>query len=157
MSTYDRKKGSFLMLMASLFFSTMSAIGHLLENIPAMEKTFFRNVLSVFLVLWIIRKENIPLRLAPGTLPSHLMRSLFGTLGVVGGFYAMDHMVLSDATILMELSPFFIILFSALYGLLLFGQLSDGISYLGYGVILLAAVLSFLHKRKEGTEPSQKG
>ena len=113
MSTYDRKKGSFLMLMASLFFSTMSAIGHLLENIPAMEKTFFRNVLSVFLVLWIIRKENIPLRLAPGTLPSHLMRSLFGTLGVVGGFYAMDHMVLSDATILMELSPFFIILFSS--------------------------------------------
>lgn len=36
-------------------------------------------------------------------------------LGVVGNYYAMSHMILSDANMIMEMSPFFVILFSALF------------------------------------------
>ena len=40
------------------------------------------------------------------------MRSAAGTFGILGNFYAVDHMLLSDASLLNKLSPFFTILFS---------------------------------------------
>ena len=45
-------------------------------------------------------------------LPAFIGRSFFGTLGILCNFYAVDHLVLSDASILNKLSPFFAILFS---------------------------------------------
>ena len=40
------------------------------------------------------------------------MRSIFGTMGVLCNFYAVDHLVLADASILNKMSPFFTVLFS---------------------------------------------
>ena len=40
------------------------------------------------------------------------MRSAFGTLGLIFNFYAIDHLNISDASMLNKLSPFFAILFS---------------------------------------------
>lgn len=45
-------------------------------------------------------------------LPYFLMRSIFGTMGVLCNFYAVDHLVLADASILNKMSPFFTVLFS---------------------------------------------
>lgn len=42
------------------------------------------------------------------------LRAAAGTVGVVCNFYAVDHLVLSDATMLNKMSPFFAILFSFL-------------------------------------------
>ena len=38
-----------------------------------------------------------------------LLRSVFGTLGILCNFYAVDHLVLSDASMLNKMSPFFVI------------------------------------------------
>ena len=43
------------------------------------------------------------------------MRSTFGTLGIVLNYYAIDRLILSDANMLNKLSPFFVIIFSALF------------------------------------------
>ena len=40
------------------------------------------------------------------------LRSFCGTIGIVCNFYAIDHLVLSDANMLNKLSPFFAIIFS---------------------------------------------
>lgn len=40
------------------------------------------------------------------------LRSICGTVGIVCNFYAIDHLVLSDANMLNKLSPFFTIIFS---------------------------------------------
>ena len=40
------------------------------------------------------------------------MRSVCGTLGILCNYYAIDHLMLADASILNKLSPFFAILFS---------------------------------------------
>ena len=40
------------------------------------------------------------------------MRAFFGTVGILGNFYAIDHLVLADASMLNKLSPFFAIIFS---------------------------------------------
>ena len=49
-----------------------------------------------------------------GNLKFLILRALFGTIGILGNFYAIDHLVLSDANMLNKMSPFFVILFSYL-------------------------------------------
>ncbi len=44
-----------------------------------------------------------------------LLRSLFGTIGILCNFYAIDQLVLSDASMLNKMSPFFTILFSWIF------------------------------------------
>lgn len=41
-----------------------------------------------------------------------MIRSVFGTIGILFNFYAIDHLNLSDASMLNKLSPFFVIIFS---------------------------------------------
>lgn len=41
-----------------------------------------------------------------------IWRSLFGTVGILCNFYAVDHLVLSDASMLNKMSPFFVVVFS---------------------------------------------
>ena len=43
-----------------------------------------------------------------------VLRATFGTMGILCNFYAVDHLVLSDASMLNKMSPFFVILFSFL-------------------------------------------
>ena len=44
-----------------------------------------------------------------------LLRSVFGTVGVLCNFYAIDRLVLSDANMLNKLNPFFVIIFCSLF------------------------------------------
>ena len=39
-------------------------------------------------------------------------KTTFGTLGILCNFYAVDHLVLADASMLNKMSPFFVVLFS---------------------------------------------
>ena len=43
-----------------------------------------------------------------------ILRATFGTVGILCNFYAVDHLVLSDASMLNKMSPFFVIIFSFL-------------------------------------------
>ena len=40
---------------------------------------------------------------------------MFGTLGIVFNFYAIDKLVLSDANMLNKISPFLVVIFSAIF------------------------------------------
>ena len=44
-----------------------------------------------------------------------ILRSTLGTLGILFNFYAIDKLVLSDATMLNKLSPFFSIIFATIF------------------------------------------
>ena len=52
------------------------------------------------------RRENLPF---------HLLRAVLGTIGILCNFYAVDHLVLSNASILNKMSPFFVLIFSYLF------------------------------------------
>lgn len=43
-----------------------------------------------------------------------LLRAILGTIGIIANFYAVDHLLLSDASIIQKLAPFFVIIFSFL-------------------------------------------
>lgn len=103
------------MLISSVGFSIMTLFVKLSGDLPSIQKTFFRNLISAIIAFVFVvynkerlfgKKENQPILLA---------RSIFGTLGIVFLFYAIDHLVMSDADMLNKMSPFLVIIFSAIF------------------------------------------
>ena len=60
----------------------------------------------------IIWKDHVPLTVKKEARFSLAVRCLFGTIGILCNFYAVDHLLVADASILNKLSPFFAIIFS---------------------------------------------
>lgn len=111
----NRNKGIILIILSAFGFAMMSAFVKLSGNLPSLQKAFFRNVISFIIALAMILRHKESLFGKKENQKLLLMRSTFGTLGVVLNFYAIDHLILSDANMLNKLSPFFVILFCALF------------------------------------------
>lgn len=133
---YNKQKGIAMILCSAFAFSMMNVFSRLAGDIPVMQKTFFRNLVAVAVICFLLWRRGTPVRLKRGCLREHLLRSLFGIVSMVGNFYAVDHMLLSDATMIMELNPFFVIVFSSL----LLGEKATGRQYGLIALSLLGAV-----------------
>ena len=114
LQTYNKKLGILMILISALSFSLMNVFARMAGDIPVMQKTFFRNIVAILFICTYFGFKRKKVKIRSGCIKFHILRSLFGTLSVIGNFYAVDHMLLSDATMLLELSPFFIIIFSAI-------------------------------------------
>ena len=113
--TSNINKGILCIILSAFGFAMMSAFVKLSGDIPSFQKTFFRNIVSVIVAGFIIYKQKGSYF---GKLENQkilIMRSLFGTIGILLNFYAIDRLVLSDANMLNKLSPFFSIAFAALF------------------------------------------
>ncbi len=115
----DTTKGIVLIISSAFFFALMAAFVHLAGNIFFMQKAFFRNAVAFLIALAGIfltaKKEGVAAIAIPkGALLYLFLRSITGSVGIYGNFFAIDHLVLSDASILNKMSPFFSILFSFL-------------------------------------------
>ena len=93
----------------------MSACVKLAGDLPNFQKVFFRNLVSAVIALYLILKHKGSLTGKKENRNLLLMRSTFGTLGVILNFYAIDKLVLSDANMLNKLSPFLSVLLCALF------------------------------------------
>ena len=113
MSIPKRYKGIIYICISALCFALMAAFVRLSGDLPTFQKTFFRNFVALFFAAGVLIKKRIPLRLGEKKLVLPLIvRALAGTVGMIGNFYAIDHLVLSDASMLNKMSPFFAIVFS---------------------------------------------
>lgn len=111
-------KGILYLILSAFFFAAMAVFVRLGGDLPFIQKAFFRNSVSFIIALVLILKEfhktkdkNVFL-IPKGALLFLILRSTGGTLGIFGNFYAIDRLVLSDASILNKMSPFFAIFFS---------------------------------------------
>lgn len=111
----NRNKGIILIILSAFGFAMMSAFVKLSGDLPSIQKAFFRNVISFLIALIMIIRNKESLFGKKENQKLLLMRSTFGTLGVVLNFYAIDHLVLSDANMLNKLSPFFVLIFCAIF------------------------------------------
>lgn len=111
----NKHKAIFCMVFSAFSFALMNTFIRLSGDLPSIQKSFFRNFVAVIFAFVILKKEKTPLKCKPENLKFLLIRSIAGTLGILGNFYAVDHLVLSDASILNKMSPFFAILFSYLF------------------------------------------
>lgn len=111
----DTKRGILYIVLAAFFFAAMNVFVKLSGNLPSVQKSFFRNLLAAIFALGVLIKNKQDFRYQKKDLPMLLLRSVFGTLGILCNFYAVDHLLVSDASMLNKLSPFFVIIFSSLF------------------------------------------
>lgn len=113
MSIPKRYKGIIYIIISAFCFALMAAFVRLSGDLPTFQKTFFRNFVALFFAAGVMIKQRIPISLPNKkcVLPL-IVRALAGTVGMIGNFYAIDHLVLSDASMLNKMSPFFAVVFS---------------------------------------------
>lgn len=112
MSVSNRTKGILCILAAALCFSGMSAFVRLAGDLPVFEKAFFRNFVAAIVAAITLWRSHTPFYVPKETRKFVLLRAVFGTIGLVANFYAIDRLNLADANMLNKLSPFFAIIFS---------------------------------------------
>lgn len=107
-------KGIIYIIASAFCFAFMNAFVRLSGDLPSVQKSFFRNFVAFFFALVILIHSKEKIHIDKKSLPYLLGRSVFGTVGILCNFYAIDHLVLSDASMLNKMSPFFVIIFSFL-------------------------------------------
>ena len=110
----DRTKGILCMISAAFFFALMGLFVKLAGDVPSMEKSFFRNIVAFAIALTAVIKSHRRYHCNAGDWGYLLVRSVCGTIGIFANFYAIDHLVLADASMLNKLSPFFAVIMSYL-------------------------------------------
>ena len=105
-------RGVIYLIISAFFFALMAVFIRLAGDVPTIEKAVFRNLVAFMMagVALIRSKEKISIP-KKAWFPI-VMRAVFGMTGIVCNFYAIDRLLLSDASILNKMSPFFAVLAS---------------------------------------------
>ena len=143
-NTNDKRKGILFILLAAFFFSTMSVFVRLAGDVPTMQKAFFRNIVAAVVAVIILLRSGKEISLPKKSLPTLLMRSIFGTIGILANFWAVDHLGIADANMLNKLSPFFAILMS----IFILGEKPNRIEWIS--VVLAFIGAAFVAKPSSG-------
>lgn len=112
----QKQKAILLMLLSTFSFSVMQLVVKLSGGaFPVMEQVLARNLVTLFVGAYLVVKAKDTFFGKPENRLAVLSRSILGYIGVVGYFYATKHMNVADASLLHRSSPFFVILFSAIF------------------------------------------
>lgn len=116
MKRIGKKQKAIAYIIASAFcFALMNCFVRLSGDLPTVQKSFFRNFIAALMALMLILKKGTGFDYKIKDMPLYIVRSVMGTLGILCNFYAVDHLNVSDASMLNKLSPFFAIIFSYIF------------------------------------------
>jgi drug/metabolite transporter (DMT)-like permease len=108
----QKYKGIIFIVLSALFFALTNTFVRLSGDLPSVQKSFFRNFVAALIAISILLKSKDNMSIKKEDLKYFLLRAILGTIGVLCNFYAIDHLVMADATMLNKMSPFFAIVFS---------------------------------------------
>ena len=108
----QKQKGILCITASSFFFALMNLFVRLSGDLPSMQKSFFRNFVALIFAAVILYRERPKVTFTPKSKRHLFWRAFFGTVGVLCNFYAVDHLVLADASMLNKMSPFFAVIFA---------------------------------------------
>lgn len=111
----EKNKAIILMIVSAISFAIMSTFVKLSGDLPSIEKSLFRNVVSCIVAFYLVKKSGDCLLGKAENRKYLIGRALLGTIGIIANFYAIEHLILADANMLNQLSPFFTIIFSSLF------------------------------------------
>ena len=94
----QKYKGVLYIILSALCFAFMNMFVHMSGGLPSVQKSFFRNFVAAIFACAILVKDRTPFRCKRENLKYLVLRSVFGTLGILCNFYAVDHLVLADAS-----------------------------------------------------------
>lgn len=104
--------GILYIVLSSFCFAMMNVFVRLSGDLPSIQKSFFRNLVALIVALVILMRDKTWFSGKKENIKYLFLRSLAGTVGILCNFYAVDHLLLSDASLLNKMSPFFVIVFS---------------------------------------------
>ncbi len=108
------KKGILFMLISAFGFALMGVFLKASGDLPVIQKMIFRSY--IIAIASFISLKSMKIKISTNN--NHkllIIRSTFGTLGMMCYYYAIDKLVLSDATILGKMSTFFLLIFSYVF------------------------------------------
>lgn len=108
----QKNKGVCCILLSSFSFALMNLFVRMSGDLPSIQKSFFRNFVAMLFAAAILWRERPAIQMDREAKKYLLLRSICGTVGILCNFYAVDHLVLADASMLNKMSPFFAILFA---------------------------------------------
>lgn len=115
MNIKKQYKGIFYIILSAFCFSLMDMFVRMSGDLPSIQKSFFRNIVAAVFGCILVLKEKDSFQWKKGSGKYLILRSMFGTLGILCNFYAIDHLALADASMLNKMSPFFVVIFSFLF------------------------------------------
>lgn len=107
-------KGIMYIVASAFFFSLMTLFVRLAGDLPTMQKAFFRNAIAAAFAVFILSRTPEKFYIRKESWPDLIRRSLYGVMGVILNFWAIDHIPLADASVLNKMSPFFAIIMSVI-------------------------------------------
>ena len=107
----NRTKGITAILLSAFGFALMNLFIPLAGDLPTIQKSFFRNLIA-FLVAFALllksnKKEEVKELHDVKSIPwkTLILRASLGTAGIFCNYYALDHLFISDASVLNKLAP----------------------------------------------------
>lgn len=107
-------RGILYIVLSAFCFALMNMFVRMAGDLPSVQKSFFRNFVAAIFACILLVREGGSFRCRREHLKYLVLRAAFGTIGILCNFYAVDHLVLADASMLNKMSPFFAVLFSFL-------------------------------------------
>ena len=108
----SKYKAIFYIVFSAFCFTWMNIFVRLSGSLPSVQKSFFRNLVAALVAAVVMLRNKESFRLEKKNILLLTLRAVFGTIGILCNFYAVDHLVLSNASMLNKMSPFFILVFS---------------------------------------------
>lgn len=110
-----KTKAVIFIISAAFFFALMNTFVKLSGDLPAIQKSFFRNFIALIAAAGILKKTGLGFKPQSENIKLLIVRSITGTVGILGNFYAVGKLGLADASMIQKLSPFLAIIFSFLF------------------------------------------
>jgi len=112
----DRTRGIFFIVLSALLFAVMNVFVKLAGDLPVFQKVFFRNAIAMVIAFIVLIKKKAPIRpTVKGSTKYLILRTMFGLVGVICNYYALYSLIISDASILNKMSPFFAVIFAFVF------------------------------------------
>ena len=110
----NKQKGIICILISAFSFALMNLFVQLAGDINPIQKSFFRNLIAFLFAACILFKEH-DFSFQKSNLKYLILRSALGTVGILCNYYALGHLLLSDASMLGKLSPFVVLICSYIF------------------------------------------
>ena len=110
----NKQKGILFILISAFSFALMNLFVQLAGDINPVQKSFFRNLISLLFAASVLMKSG-DFSYKKENLKYLILRSTLGTVGILCNYYALGHLLLSDASMLNKLSPFVVLICSYIF------------------------------------------
>lgn len=108
----NRQKGIICIILSAFSFGLMNVFVKMAGPIPSPEKSLFRNLIALVVAGIVLARSHAGLKVEKKAWPDLFWRSAFGTMGLLCNYYAVDNLLLADASAIQKLVPFIAVLAS---------------------------------------------